>query len=263
MGVGEILSASITLYLRNWRAFMGIVAVTCVPLGLLELVANDLVPEEWSIGGPPPTQAEVTAAVMFGLLLVAVSLLVVPLVTGAMVKAVADACIGRRPTVGGAYGYALGVIWSLLLVTLLVSLVVVAGCVLLIIPGLVFAVRLIFATNALVVEGVRGRAALRRSWELSRGNFWRIVGITLLVGILAGMWAGVFQFGAILVYLGVSTTAGQILSAVASTVVQVLAVPFLTIVLVLLYFDTRLRKEGLGLSTLADEAGREPRSGPA
>jgi len=264
MSVGEILEASITLYLRNWRPLMGIAAVY-VPFGLLALALSGPISDGWSIGEPPSTHFEVTTAVMFGLLIAAVSLLVVPLVTGAMVRAVADTYVGQRPAVGGAYGYALRVIWSLLLVALLQALVVCVGFVLLIIPGVIFAVRLIFATSALVVEGVRGRAALRRSWELSRGSFWRIVGTMLVVGILLGIVAGVFQLPLFffLLVLGPSTTASQIPLAITSSIGQVLTVPFSTTVVVLLYFDMRVRKEGFNLSAMADEIGRESGGGPA
>ncbi|MEW6059282.1 MAG: hypothetical protein AB1551_03930 [Actinomycetota bacterium] len=249
-----------TLYLRNWRTFMGVAAVAYVPFLLLSLSLGRLFPEEWPMGWGPSLQVSVTTAVMLSLLIVVTALVVEPLAAGAMVKAVAGAYMGERLTVGGAYRYALGAMWSLLLVTLLESLVVITGLVLLIVPGVIFAVRLAFATNALILEGVRGPAALRRSWELSRGSFWWIVGVLLVTGVLAGIAAGVFWLPS---YVAGSTIAGPILSEILSSIGQLLTTPFTTAVLVLLYFDMRVRKEGFSLSVPTGEVSHESGGGPA
>jgi hypothetical protein len=46
---------------------------------------------------------------------------------------------------------------------------------------------------------------------------------------------------------------GWLLRAVGSAAASVVTTPFVTIVVVLLYFDQRIRKEGLDLSIMAQE----------
>ncbi len=257
MGVGEILDASITLYRRNWRAFMGIVALIYVPFVFLQQIVVRLLSHPFVVGGKVyVTSADASRiAVATGLFALASFLLVQPLATGAMVKAVSDAYLGERPTVGGVYEYALRVIWSILLVTFLLVLVVGIGLILLIIPGIIFYVRFLFATSTVVVEDARGRGALRRSWRLSKNSFWKIFGTTLLAGILGGIVGGTLTVPLSLV--AQRTTAGWILRAIGGSIGQVLVTPFTTTVVVLLYFDMRIRKEGLDLAMMAREIRRE------
>jgi membrane-anchored glycerophosphoryl diester phosphodiesterase (GDPDase) len=257
MRVGEMLDAAITLYRLNWRPFMGVVAVIYVPFVFIQELAIRLVSHPFLVGGRVyVTHADTTRVGIVTAVFTLLSfLLIQPLATGAMVKAVSDAYLGEHPTVRGVYGYAVGVIGSLLLVIFLRLLLVMVGLILLIIPGIIVYVRLAFATSTVVVEQARGRAALRRSWELSRENFWKIFGTTLLAGVMAGIVAGI-----ITVPLGLAATRmteGWILRAIGTAIGQVLVSPFTTTIVVLLYFDMRIRKEGLDLAMMAREIRRE------
>ncbi len=68
-------------------------------------------------------------------------------------------------------------------------LAVMAGLLLLILPGIYVAVRLTFTTYALLDERQGPVAALRRSWELTRGRFWSLFGLGILsfLIVLAGL----------------------------------------------------------------------------
>jgi hypothetical protein len=258
MGVGEIIDASISLCRLNWRPFMGVVAVIYVPYVFFQEIVTRLVSHPFVVGGRvyvTPSDATRVGIVttVFTLL---TFLLIQPLATGAMVKAVSDAYLGERPTVGGVYTYALGMIWSLLLVIFLRLIVVALGFFLLLVPGVIFYVRSVFATSTVVVEGARGREALRRSWRLSKNSFWKIFGTTLLAGIIAGIVGGIISVPLGLV--ATRTTAGWILRAIGGSIGQVLVTPFTTTVVVLLYFDMRIRKEGLDLAMMAREIRGEP-----
>jgi hypothetical protein len=54
-------------------------------------------------------------------------------------------------------------------------LVIAAGLVLLIVPGVIFLIRFSFAQFSLVEDGRRGLSALSVSSYYAKGNFWRIV----------------------------------------------------------------------------------------
>lgn len=114
------------------------------------------------------------------------------------------------------------------------------------------------APPAMVLENLGVFAALGRSWRLTRGNFWRLLGINILTAIITFMVAGIFlgiteALGAIFVVVGSSSPEDilaslntiYILTMVMSTIAQLLILPFTSSVNALLYIDLRMRKEGL------------------
>jgi hypothetical protein len=139
-----------------------------------------------------------------------------------------------------------------LLVLVLMTLSVIGGLILLVIPGIIFAIRFMVAPNVVVVEGFRGTRALARSWELTKGSFWRLFGITLLVALLTGVIAFVIELPFSIPALHAGTSA-WLLRAIGLSVAGVLVRPFAYIVEVLLYLDLRVRKEGLTLERLSHD----------
>lgn len=71
------------------------------------------------------------------------------------------------------------------LVGLMAGLIFLGGVVLLVIPGIYFAVRLSFARNAYVDRNEGVMKALRYSWDITEGHFWAVFGVSLqLVALL-------------------------------------------------------------------------------
>jgi hypothetical protein len=125
------------------------------------------------------------------------------------------------------------------LVIVLAMVPVVAGFFALVVPGVFLWVRLAFVVEALVIDGTRGPDALRRSWELTAGNFWRVLGITLLVLFLSGAAAQVFllPFEA-----GGRSADRQGLVLAGTMIAGVVTQPVAVIASTLLYFDLRARR---------------------
>lgn len=98
-----------------------------------------------------------------------------------------------------------------------VSVAVMAGFVLLLIPGLFLAVSFTFVVFAIAVEDARAIPALRRSWSLARGNRWRLLAIVLLIGVVTGLVGSMGSLVSI-----VDPTAGQIVSLVVTAPFSVL-----------------------------------------
>ena len=104
-----------------------------------------------------------------------------------------------------------------------------------------FAVRWDFIWQAALVERVGPRAALSRSSDFVRANWWRVVGIMLVVIIIASV------IGLLLaLILGLIPILGPIIETILLT-------PIPTIAHTLLYYDLRVRKEQYGLKSLAGE----------
>ena len=121
-------------------------------------------------------------------------------------------------------------------------------------------VRLYFATLVAVVEGAMPATAIRRSWTLTKGAFWRILGrmllmsiiVAIVVGLLGGTISAVIVFGTSVLPWPVTA----FLLALVSALVSGLAMPFSASYTSLMYVDERMRKENLGpvLAQALDEA---------
>jgi hypothetical protein len=110
----------------------------------------------------------------------------------------------------------------------------------LLIPGAVgatiFDVRLGLAPYAAATERIGSGAALRKSWQLTRGSFWRVLGIILIVAFavaIVGYAAGL---------VGVASTAGALLVVVP--LVSIVTAPLTALAYTTLLYDLRLRQEG-------------------
>lgn len=60
-------------------------------------------------------------------------------------------------------------------ISILMSLIIMAGTILLVIPGLIFTIWYLFSLYIFAIEGKRGYGALQRSKELVQGRFWAVV----------------------------------------------------------------------------------------
>ncbi|AQZ66585.1 hypothetical protein BKM31_38625 [[Actinomadura] parvosata subsp. kistnae] len=132
---------------------------------------------------------------------------------------------------------------------------------------LFFRTRFAFASPAVVLEGRGPVDAMRRSWHLVSGDFWRVFGILLLTSVLVGLVAGLLtlpftlagtmfgMFGA-----GAATPiVSAVLIAIGGTLGSMFTYPFEAGVSGLLYADRRMRSEAfdLVLQTAAIEQQRQ------
>jgi membrane-anchored glycerophosphoryl diester phosphodiesterase (GDPDase) len=165
--------------------------------------------------------------------------------------------LGSPVTISGTYRYALSRLPSILWITVLTTLATLLGLVLLIIPGIIALVRLAFAPVALVVEGHRGPGALRRSWRLTKGFFWRTLGTIVLSGLIVAIVSGIASIPGEIAVQALGPDAWPI-SALVNMLATVLVTPFGMVVIVLLYFDLRIRKEGFDIEVMARELATAP-----
>lgn len=70
------------------------------------------------------------------------------------------------------------------LTTLLLSIVVLGGWTLLIIPGVIFSILFSFVTFSIVLEGKTRHAALRSSYQIVKSHFWEVFVRILLIQIV-------------------------------------------------------------------------------
>ncbi|HYZ68508.1 MAG TPA: hypothetical protein VE666_12025 [Mycobacterium sp.] len=128
--------------------------------------------------------------------------------------------------------------------------------VLALIAGLVYLVTILsFTPSVIVLERLPIIPAMSRSFKLVRNDFWRVLGIWLLGGLVAGLVSGAVSVPFSLVsqiLLGTASSAGAIiiaaiLASVGNAISQIITAPFSAGVIVLLYTDRRIRAEAFDL----------------
>ena len=239
-GVGDLLSAAFSLYAKHWQALVGIAAIVIVPFTFVQYLLTDQVFKESAGVVVDETTGTITVSSSFGrsvlisLLVGLIGVLITQALTGAIARAAAGSLIGETPTAGSAYQYGFSRLWSILWIGLLVGLVVAGGLILFIIPGIYFGVKLAVSVPSLVVEDTRGSKAMGRSWNLTSGQFWHVLGTVVVAMIISGIVSAILTS-----WTGSSWVFAWIMSSIA----QIITVPFTALVIMLVYIDLRVRKE--------------------
>jgi hypothetical protein len=253
LSLSDIVERAFAFYRMHWKALIAFVAILEVPLQFVEqyVLRNYHRVGLYAVGS---SQGEPPRVGQWVWILTAIGLLIVqPILTVGTTRAVAWFHLGGTPSAGEILRGAIALLPSAIVVVLLVTIAEVLGFLLLILPGIYLWVRLQFAPSALALDGQRGTYALRRSWRLTARNFWRVFGITLVAVIMAAVASAIVSLPFILPTLNGGPGEWWI-RAIGPSLGSVVAIPFTQMVTVLLYFDLRVRKEGLTLDQLQWEA---------
>jgi hypothetical protein len=226
--------------------------------------------------GPAATDTELRNAVFgtFGdaaLALVSttlVSTLLLTVTTGLMAAVMGRAALGREVTFAVAWRDVQPRLLPLLGVAFAYALLTTIGVMLCIIPGVVAWVFWALAAPALVLERGTFRQAFSRSVKLVSGAFWRVFGVLLLAQIIESFFESIIQlpftlgsgvFTQILnpAKVTVPSTGDLLLASAGQIIGGTIAIPFVTLVTVIVYLDQRMRREGMDIE-LARAAGVQP-----
>jgi hypothetical protein len=267
LSLGEILDRTFSLYRRNFVLFLGITALPnllILAMNLAEVLIMK-VPAAASPHGAGRVQTSPSSGLMaFGFAGLFVGLIIYLLAylfaQGGTVYAVSELYLGRNTTIGASLGRMRGQLGNLFGVSLLSGLAMMGGFILLIIPGIYIACRLITAVPSALLEDLGPRASLERSFKLTKDNAGRAFVIYLLFFILtyAAMLMFMFPF---LFMIGMSvkdpammriwTAASQFGNFIATTLVG----PFFTIAAAVFYYDLRVRKEAFDIQIMMNPSG--------
>lgn len=250
--LGEILSSAFNIYKANASQLILIVAVVVVPLSLVSALFAGVVfaPDKVRVTNTGGVVVFDYAGRGLGVSLLAgaigalIAVLISAVLQAAILRAAAQATIGDPVDVEASYRYGLKRLWSVILVSILVGLVVAAGFILLVIPGIIFLVFLSVSIPVLIVEGRRGTEAMGRSWNLVKGNFWHAFGVIVVAALIVGIISGI---------IGAIGGHNWAVRWIFTSIAQILTVPFASLVSVLLYLDLRARSESLSADTLRQE----------
>ena len=252
LSLSELLDRTFQLYRQHFMLFVGIVALP--QLVLLTLQLTGVVS-----GGLRGSRPGLTLLWSFALLVV--SLFVATTVQAATIVAVSQLQLGRPVTIGLAYAQVRTRILPLVFVAVAVGFLIGLGLVLLIIPGVLLALRWSLAVPAAVLETLPAGQAMSRSADLTRGDWGRVFMIYVLYTFLLLVGTSLWQVPTMAVTFKASLAGvppplwALIVNYVGAFFTQCLICPIITIALSLLYYDERVRKEAFDLQHMIAELG--------
>ena len=241
--VGEILDTAFRIF--------GATLLKCLPLAALSLLAGQL-PNIYSLLKGLPLQRLLTTLrhdPLWWLLVFAGGVIALTM-TSAIVRRQCAIASGL-PLPQGELMAALRLVPGLFMVLLLFGLATMAGLVLLVIPGLYIATRLLCATTAYILTDRGVFASLSYSWDLTAGNVWRlsliftvylvlIIAFDVLATAIAAAVAVPFALGDLAMITAVTSAVMVIVGSIVR--------PFYTAMLLAVFGDLCVRKEGTDLA---------------
>jgi hypothetical protein len=261
MTLSDILDGAFKLLKANWRTVLLITAAFVVPLHLIAaFVQRNLYGGRSlfdAVNNPAlqSTSGDNARFLVAGVVAL-VSLLVTPFVAGAISKVVAASYLGGEETVGSALRATGRRAWALLGAWILVHILEVIGGVLCILPGLIVMATFVAVAPAIVIEELGPIRGMRRSARLLWPRLFPVMGIALVAGFLANVVGNVLGTVPSFAALAIGLKYAWPLLAVGSILSALITTPFVAIVATLIYFDGRIRQEGLDLELMADELAR-------
>jgi len=224
--VGEILRAALDMYRRYPLLFAALAVGVIAPYELARLAVTG--------DGPFGSGGNGNAGVLFLFEVLDFSL-VGPLISALHVHAVVEIGDGRRPRFGSVALQGLRVLPVVAAAEIIANLLIGLGTLAFIVPGLLLALRWSVVAQTAAVDHEGWLPALRRSRGLTAGNYWRILGLLLTVGVLSFAVSSAASAASV----GSSTSVGSVAIGIA---VQTITASFVALTLAILYFDLRARE---------------------
>jgi hypothetical protein len=271
LSLGELLDRTFFLYRRHFLLFMGIAAIPYsfffvinLATALIPVFARSATPGRMQPGG---LEAAAIGGGIFALVAVFAGGVAFLFSVGATVFAVSEIYTGRQTSIRESLGRVRGKTGTIFGVLFLSGLILIAGFIALIIPGIYLMCRICVATPAALLEDMGPSDSIRRSFDLTRDFAGRAFMIYLLYFAMAWGVVAVFQFPFLLL-IAISAKQSQfsilwtVLMQVGNFIGSVLVAPVSTIGFALFYYDLRVRKEAFDLQMMMQAIGADPMSPP-
>jgi hypothetical protein len=223
--LAEIIGEALEIYQRYPLLFLVLALGVIAPyeLAVLALTGN----------GPLVNGAHQNLGLTYLLLLLDTAM-VGPLVSALHIHAVVVIGQGDRPHLRQVVPRALRVLPVVIAAVIASTLGIALGFVALIVPGILLALRWSVVAQTAAVDHEGWIPALRRSGELTHGNYGHIFGLLLITGLVN---AGIV-FGVGVIPLGSTAGAASVAMGIAA---HTITASFSALTLALLYFDLRAR----------------------
>jgi hypothetical protein len=245
-GIGPVLDTAFQLYKTSLFKVW--------PISLLLAIVNGVPAVYWSIRAQEMVQraGDALSFTFSGsdMLVIGLSIIFSIWVMGALYLKQSSIGTNEPLGTGAALVQALRRLPAMMAASLLIGVVVLTGLMLLVIPGLLLAVSLMPYMAVMLLENRGIVDSLLRSHRLVWGNWWR-TSIVLTVGSILVM----VIFFALGMVLGIAAPfAGLMVQELARVIelgmgvaFNMVVMPFVTAMVIALYWDLKLRKDGADL----------------
>jgi hypothetical protein len=298
LSLGELLDRSFTLYRRHFSTFVGIMAIPSIGALLMNVFAQLLpIVTGVNFSDPSPVAPSIVLWFVLwgiGLCVLGIVYFIAHMVAlGATAAAVSDVYLDRAVTIAAAYARMRGRIGRVVLLLLLMgirlvgvmlvavmlvgvgtaiagqaapvasfffaSLILVAGGLL---AGFM-ALRYALSVPALAVEEISANDALQRSITLTRGSLGRVFVLVIFATIIVYITVLIFQAPLMMA----AALAGpesplafwlNLIGAMTGAIAGAISGPVMIIAFAVLYYDVRIRQEGLDLQIIMSRLGPSP-----
>ncbi|MFI5282015.1 MAG: hypothetical protein ACHQ0J_02660 [Candidatus Dormibacterales bacterium] len=254
--VGDLLDETFRIYRRNFALFAGISVILAIPqavlAGYLSFSALDMF-TQLATPAQPVDLGRLEGVLAAELIALLIEVALAPFLYGAVTYAAGEAAQGRAVTAAGVIRGVLGRYFQILGY---LALFVGMGILFCLFPLWIWiGVGWVAVIPIMFIENAGLGAAMGRSRHLVQGSWWRtflilflmfiiILFVNLALSAFAGLAEGLIGIFAASAVVAAVATGARVL-------VQSLVNPAFQILIVLIYFDLRVRREGLDLFQLA------------
>ena len=237
----ELVDAAFQILRAHYGQLVVCSAIAYVPMLLLRLFV---------IGDTTRFLSGDTAALESGMLVSTLWTMLGSLVTYSLMSAVlvvltSQAYLGDVVDVGSAVRRVIPRVVAVLVASLLRSVLVVLGVICLIVPMFWVAAKYFAVVPAIVLEDAGTFRSFHRSSELARGRKWHVLGTLMLATIIYYLLVtGVSIIGAV--------TGNFVVQTLVSSLGAILVYPVVAITEALVYYDARIRSEGLDIELMTE-----------
>jgi hypothetical protein len=264
MTTGELLDQTFRLYRTNFPLFVGIAALP--NLGVLAVgVITDGFRQTGALTSTRGSSA-IIAAVVGAIVMYVVYLAAIAASQAATVAAVSAVHLDKPITIGESFSRIKKQLPRLMGVMIGTWIGIGLGFLLLIIPGIILSLKWALAIPVAVVENASLSVATSRSSDLTQGHRGRVFVIAFLCLVLIYIVTIIINFPVLAVAGANAARHGTMpfwlkgVARVCAFISGSLVGPVLTIAFSLMYFDERVRKEGLDLEVLMGDFGSDAAS---
>ncbi len=237
--IGDVVNRTFGTISRNFVVFF-----------LLSMVLVGLPTFVFGLGQLSLAEGDVGAFATVTALAFIVNIVAAYVLQGALIHAAIVDFNGGRASLSDSIATGIKHFLPLIAIAILMSLGLMVGMMLLVVPGVILAIMWVLAVPVQVVEKTGIRQAFARSRELTRGSRWKIFGLFIVYIILATVLSMIIMLPAGLFAEGsiggttITLVLFQVISSVLTAVVSAAGVSAL-------YFELRKSKEGIGAEALA------------
>ena len=238
---GETLGKGFNLYFNNFLNLVIFSLILTIPEVIFYTYIFPMDPEAIKTAANPFK--------IFGVMWIGIvySMFKYVILSGYIIKFISDKLIENRSKDSSALSEIIPILPKLMLLSLTVGFLAGLGMIAFVIPGLIISLALSIASNVLIIERTTVNDAIKRSWELTKGYRGNIFGFFILMFIINM----IISYPAVMIAKSLEVAANM--QYIIKIVISAVLAPIGSCILVVVYFNLKIKKEGFSLEHLAKQ----------